>query len=84
MSSSPSSSSVPSSLRSWDLAVCVVHPAAVGLAFAIVTMVVVGLVGCLSLLPTVHGVTFQAVLCRVEPSRVVRDIVVVSVNFCWL
>ena len=31
-----------------------------------------------------HGVPFQAVLCRGEPSRVVHVIVAVSVNFGWL
>ena len=30
-----------------------------------------------------HGVSFQADLCRGEPSRAVREIVVVSVNFGW-
>ena len=31
-----------------------------------------------------HGVPFQAVMCRAGPSRVVREIVVVSVNIGWL
>ena len=32
---------------------------------------------------TIHGVQLQAVLCRGEAGRVVREIVFVSVNFGW-
>ena len=80
--------SVVSLSRARELLVaCVVCPTAVCLAVVVVTIGVVGRIGLLSPLVTEALSTeseFQAVLCRGEPRRVVREIVVVSVNFAWL
>ena len=57
------------SSSSWASVACVVRLTAVGLAVAVATVSVVGLVGCLSLVLTwslLHGVPFQAVLRRGE------------------
>ena len=62
----------------------VVCPVAVGLVVVVVTIGVVGLFESAAHTVAFHGVPFQTVLCRSDSSRVVREIVVVSVNFSWL
>ena len=58
---------------------CVVHPAAVGLVVFVVTIGVVGLVGCLSLLLTKSLSTESH--CKPSSAAVDREMDVLSVNF---
>ena len=71
-----------SSSWSWASVVRVVCPAA--LAVPVVTIGSCWLFESAADEVAVHGVPFQAVLCRCEPSGVVRGIVVVTVNFVSL
>ena len=82
MSSSSSSSS--SAKLSWAWVECVACPAAAGSVGVVVTIGVVHLQFA-TYTVTFRGVPFQAaVLCRGDPSRVVRGIVGVSVRVVWL
>ena len=77
MSSVSSSSSAPPSSCSRSSVACVVCPTVVDLVVVVVKGVV-NRIGCLSLQThrvAFHGIPCQAILCRGEPSRVVREIV---------